>query len=140
VEGATPLPPTDDSSDSLCSAESLSSVEASTLLQDAAAAIVIIDTRTPAEYAGGHIPGAVNLSTQDAAFWDQVGELPLDGTYLLYCRTGSTTRSMAHRMPSSLVLGGRGMFRGRPDALGPPYSAGNPEPGYRVLPSWWMEI
>lgn len=77
VEGATPPPPAEDSSDSLCSAESLSSVEASTLLQDAAAAITIIDTRTPAEYAGGHIPGAVNLSTQDAAFWDQVRELPL---------------------------------------------------------------
>ena len=98
VEGATPLPPAEDSSNSLCSAESLSSVEAFTLLQDAAAAIVIIDTRTPAEYAGGHIPGAVNLSTQDAAFWDQVGELPLAGTYLLYCRTGRTTRRVVEGM------------------------------------------
>ena len=97
-EGATPPPPAEDSSDSLCSAESLSSVEASTLLQDAPAPITIIDTRTPAEYAGGHIPGAVNMSTQDAAFWDQVGELPLEGTYLLYCRTGSATRRVVEGM------------------------------------------
>jgi len=95
-EGATP--PAARPSNSICTGESLSAVDAFTLLQGIAAPATIIDTRTPAEYAGGHIPGAVNMSTQDAAFWDQVGELPLEGTYLLYCRTGSATRRVVEGM------------------------------------------
>lgn len=95
-EGATP--PATAPSDSICSGESLPAADAFTLLQGFAGDVTIIDTRTPAEYDSGHIPGAVSMSTQDAAFWNQVDELPSDGTYLLYCRTGSTTRRVVEQM------------------------------------------
>ena len=60
--------------------------------------VTIVDTRTPAEYASGHIPGALNLSTQDAAFWDQVDALPADGTYVIYCRFGISSRRVVEQM------------------------------------------
>jgi rhodanese-related sulfurtransferase len=67
-------------------------------MADTSTEVTVIDTRTPAEYDSGHIPGAMNLSTQDAAFWDTIGELPVDGVYILYCRTGSVTRRVMEQM------------------------------------------
>ena len=87
-----------DSIDPRCSGGDLSPTEASELIGDPTVEVTVIDTRTPAEYASGHVTGAVNLSTQDASFWDQVGTLPADGTYILYCRTGSTTRRVMEQM------------------------------------------
>lgn len=84
--------------DPRCSGGDLSPAQAAELMADAATDVTVIDTRTPAEYAGGHIPGALNLSTQDSKFWDQVGLLPADGVYVLYCRTGSTTRRVMEQM------------------------------------------
>lgn len=54
-----------------------------------AANATIIDVRTPAEYAQGHLQGAVNIDVQAADFSSQIAALPHDGTYLLYCRSGS---------------------------------------------------
>ncbi len=84
--------------DPRCSGGDLSPAEAAELLADTSTKITVIDTRTPAEYAGGHVPGAVNLSTQDAAFWDDVGQLPVDGVYVLYCRSGSVTQRVMQQM------------------------------------------
>jgi rhodanese-related sulfurtransferase len=86
------------SADPRCSGGDLSPAEAAELLADEGIQITAIDTRTPAEYADGHVPGAVNLSTQDAAFWDQVGQLPTDGIYVLYCRSGSVTQRVMQQM------------------------------------------
>jgi len=49
----------------------------------------IIDVRTPAEYAQGHLQGAVDIDVQAADFSSKIAGLPHDGTYLLYCRSGS---------------------------------------------------
>jgi len=49
----------------------------------------IIDVRTPAEYAQGHLRGAVNIDVQATTFASQIAALPQDGTYLLYCRSGA---------------------------------------------------
>jgi len=54
-----------------------------------ATAATIIDVRTPSEYAAGHLDGALNIDFYDATFSTQIGALPKDGTYLLYCRSGS---------------------------------------------------
>jgi phage shock protein E len=99
----TPAPGTDstvlaESVDPRCSGGDLSPAAAADLMADAEAKVTVIDTRTPAEYQGGHLPGAVNLSTQDASFWDEVGTLPSDGVYILYCRTGSATRRILEQM------------------------------------------
>lgn len=49
----------------------------------------VIDVRTPAEYAAGHLPGAVNIDVESATFEDQVKQLPKDGQYLVYCHSGN---------------------------------------------------
>ena len=50
---------------------------------------VIIDVRTPEEFASGHLEGAVNINLQSGQFEQEVGTLPLDGEYLVYCRSGN---------------------------------------------------
>jgi rhodanese-related sulfurtransferase len=49
--------------------------------------IRVVDVRTPAEYAAGHVPGAVNIPfDQIAARAAELG--PTEEPVLLYCRTG----------------------------------------------------
>src|SRR5262245_56260081 len=52
-----------------------------------AAGARLVDVRSPEEYAGGHLPGAVNIPVQelDRRLAD-VG--PRDGELILYCRSG----------------------------------------------------
>ncbi len=49
----------------------------------------VIDVRTAAEYAAGHLEGARNIDMQASDFIQQVSGLPKDGSYLLYCRSGA---------------------------------------------------
>ena len=64
------------------------------------AGAVVVDVRTPAEYAAGHLSGAVNLDVESATFAAQVGRLDTKGQYLLYCRSGSRAGQAASRMSS----------------------------------------
>lgn len=50
---------------------------------------VIVDVRTPEEYAAGHLDGAVNINLQSGAFEDEISQLPADGVYIVYCRSGN---------------------------------------------------
>ena len=54
------------------------------------AALVVIDVRTPAEYASGHIPGAVNIPYDQVA--RRIGELDAPGGVALYCMVGPRAR------------------------------------------------
>ncbi|WP_243668789.1 rhodanese-like domain-containing protein [Methanoculleus chikugoensis] len=47
---------------------------------------VIIDVRRPDEYAGGHIPGAINIDSTHLS--EHLESLDPDGTYLLCCQRG----------------------------------------------------
>ena len=42
--------------------------------------------RTPQEYAGGHLPGAVNIPADELR--QRLGELPREGRILAYCQVG----------------------------------------------------
>jgi rhodanese-related sulfurtransferase len=48
---------------------------------------VIIDVRTPEEYAGGHIEKAINLDYYSEIFADELDQLDKEKTYLLYSQT-----------------------------------------------------
>ncbi|MGD8552367.1 MAG: rhodanese-like domain-containing protein [Anaerolineales bacterium] len=48
---------------------------------------LLIDVRTPEEFASGHIPGAINISVQSLP--DRLDEVPNDETIVVYCRTGN---------------------------------------------------
>ncbi|QJC22728.1 rhodanese-like domain-containing protein [Arcanobacterium buesumense] len=49
---------------------------------------MIIDVRTPEEFATGHVTGAVNFDVNDAKFQNQVKDLDKSAAYVLYCRSG----------------------------------------------------
>ncbi|KGF01647.1 sulfurtransferase [Actinomyces sp. S6-Spd3] len=48
----------------------------------------ILDVRTPAEYAEGHLEGAVNIDVTDPGFEDAIASLDPNGAYSVYCRSG----------------------------------------------------
>ncbi len=48
----------------------------------------ILDARTPAEYAEGHLEGAVNIDVTDPGFEDAIASLDPNGVYSVYCRSG----------------------------------------------------
>ncbi|MGV8909026.1 MAG: rhodanese-like domain-containing protein [Propionicimonas sp.] len=54
---------------------------------------VLLDVRTPAEFAAGHITGAVNLDVESAAFPQQVATLDPAKNYAVYCRSGSRSKA-----------------------------------------------
>ena len=58
----------------------------------------IVDVRTPAEFAAGHLREAQNIDVQGASFDAQVAELPKDGSYLVYCRSGNRSAAAVARM------------------------------------------
>lgn len=49
----------------------------------------LIDVRTPAEFAQGHLPGAINIDYESPDFLDQVSALHPDLNYALYCHSGN---------------------------------------------------
>ena len=48
---------------------------------------VILDVRTPEEFSGGHIEGAIIIDFNSENFEDEIGKLDRNITYLIYCRT-----------------------------------------------------
>lgn len=54
---------------------------------------VLLDVRTPAEFAGGHIPGAINISVETLA--SRLDELPTDLPIVVYCRSGNRSVTAA---------------------------------------------
>lgn len=57
--------------------------------------LVILDVRTPEEFAEGHIEGAVMIDFYRDDFADQLAELDPDVPYLLYCRSGNRSGQTA---------------------------------------------
>ena len=54
--------------------------------------VQIVDVRTPAEFAQGHIPGAVNIPLQQADFAARIARLDPTGVYAVYCRSGNRSQ------------------------------------------------
>ncbi|MEZ5044633.1 MAG: rhodanese-like domain-containing protein [Saprospiraceae bacterium] len=50
--------------------------------------LVIIDVRTPLEFAAGHLPNAINIDYFGDNFYDQIEGLDARKNYLIYCRSG----------------------------------------------------
>lgn len=62
------------------------------------ATTVLIDVRTPEEYAAGHLEGAVNLPVEWDGFPAAVERLDPELTYVLYCRSGRRSAIAAAAM------------------------------------------
>ncbi len=61
-------------------------------------AAMIIDVRTPQEFAAGHLSGAVNLDVNDPSFDARMAQLDRTGTYFVYCRSGNRSAQAVNRM------------------------------------------
>ncbi len=48
----------------------------------------VLDVRTPAEFAEGHIPGAKNIDFYAKDFAERLGKLDKSKPYLMHCRSG----------------------------------------------------
>ena len=57
--------------------------------------VVVLDVRTPEEFAAGHIDGAVNIDFYAADFQMQLGELDRNASYVMYCRSGNRSATTA---------------------------------------------
>jgi rhodanese-related sulfurtransferase len=70
-------------------APSISAIELNAQ-RESRAAPVVIDVRTPAEYASGHVPGAVNIPYDEVA--ERIGEIDAPRGVALYCMVGPRAR------------------------------------------------
>lgn len=60
--------------------------------------IIILDVRTPEEFAAGHIPGAVNIPVETIGS-ASIPALPRkDQKILIYCRSGNRSKAASQRL------------------------------------------
>lgn len=58
----------------------------------------VIDVRTAREFDEQHVEGADNLDIQGGSFDELIAELPTDGAYVVYCRSGNRSAVATKRM------------------------------------------
>jgi rhodanese-related sulfurtransferase len=57
--------------------------------------IIIVDIRTPEEFAQGHLAHAKNINFMGGSFEDELAKLDKSKTYMMHCRSGGrSTRSL----------------------------------------------
>lgn len=59
---------------------------------------VVLDVRTPEEFAAGHVPDATNVNVEAADFADRLEGLDPDATYVVYCQSGRRSAIAADKM------------------------------------------
>ncbi len=59
---------------------------------------VIVDVRTPGEYAAGHVEGALNVDVESPDFDERIAGLDPTQAYVVYCRSGNRSRTAADKM------------------------------------------
>ncbi len=76
----------------------VSPAEASALIEEREEdpKFVVIDVRRPDEFAGGHIPGAINIDSVD--FSEHLDSLDPGGTYLICCLRGGRSAGVRELM------------------------------------------
>ena len=62
---------------------------------------IVIDVRTPSEYSEGHLDGAVNIDFENPNFGTILSQLPTDGDYVVYCRSGNRSAKAVEQMKAA---------------------------------------
>jgi rhodanese-related sulfurtransferase len=62
---------------------------------------VVIDVRTAAEFAEGHVQGAINFDIESGAFQAKLSSLDKSAGYALYCRSGRRSAIAAEQMATA---------------------------------------
>lgn len=76
--------------------------------------MVVLDVRTPEEFAQGHIPGARLLDFHSPKFAEELAKLPKDQSYLVHCAAGvrsTKTCEQMHRLGFAHMVNLKGGFR-----------------------------
>jgi uncharacterized repeat protein (TIGR02543 family) len=78
----------------------LTAQEANSLIQNnsGSSSFVIMDVRTPAEYATGSILNAININFSAGDFSSKLEQMDRDKTYLIYCQTGARSSQAGETM------------------------------------------
>ena len=65
---------------------------------DSGQSLIILDVRTPGEFAGSHVPDAINIANETIGN-ERPSTLPdLDATILVYCRSGSRSAQASKKL------------------------------------------
>ena len=71
--------------------------EAITMMEEGSG-YIILDVRTPEEFAEKHIPGAINVANETIGT-DEIPELPnKDQLILVYCRSGNRSKQASEKL------------------------------------------
>jgi phage shock protein E len=87
-----------DSGTSTATIETISPAEVAEIIGEGRSDLVILDVRTPDEFAAGHLSDAVNLDYYGPGFADALAALDREAPYVLYCRTGNRSAQVREMM------------------------------------------
>ena len=97
VAGAATLPPSGE----------VDGQQGHALMRELGEQLLVLDVRTPAEFARGHVPGALHIPVQELE--QRLDEIPRDRSVLLVCRTGrravTAYNILARARPEMVRLG-----------------------------------
>lgn len=62
------------------------------------AGVVVVDVRTPGEYATGHIEKAINIDVESSSFDAEIAKLDKTVEYAVYCHSGRRSAIAAEKM------------------------------------------
>ena len=72
---------------------------------DMSAITQVIDVRTPAEFATGHLQGAVNLELNSPDFYSALQSMDKSANYVIYCHSGNRAGQAIDYMKSNGFTG-----------------------------------
>ncbi|MFS4493587.1 rhodanese-like domain-containing protein [Maribacter sp. 2308TA10-17] len=62
--------------------------------------VILVDVRTPEEYAAGHLDNALNINWYDSDFAKQLESIDKDEEIYVYCKKGGRSAKAAHLLDS----------------------------------------
>jgi rhodanese-related sulfurtransferase len=74
------------------------SPEEAKAIMDKEPAVIVLDVRTPAEFAEGHIAKALNIANETIGTEKPEGLVDLDAKILVYCRSGNRSAQSAKKL------------------------------------------
>src|SRR5665647_3027754 len=62
---------------------------------------IVLDVRTPAEFASGHLPQAQNIDIEASDFATRIAALDKNATYAVYCHSGNRSGAAMEQMAAA---------------------------------------